>query len=383
MISLRCPHDRVALQAVRQGPLRFYRCGACQGVAVNLSALRQLTSQERTRALWREALNLGRNEGPPCPSCESPCTVLPASAERPELDICRSCHVVWFDAGELEQSGAGEPAEAPPEPPKERELPLEAAELLALHKMEQVADRVGREGPPADSLRAGLAMFGVPFEEGVPERRVTPVITWGLAGLSVLVFFLSITQLDTVAGVAGFVPEEATRGLGIPLLTRLLVHEDPIHLLLDLTLLMVFADNVEDELGAGWFLGLVASASVIGGLTHAWLDPFPEFALVGSTAVGTAAFVYYGLRFPKARLGAAFDMRGGWNHWRWGRGWMDHGGYEWVRVPCLVGLAIWMVLILLLAGAQVDGEGWISGASALGGAATGLSFWLIRGARRW
>ncbi|MCB9744216.1 MAG: rhomboid family intramembrane serine protease [Alphaproteobacteria bacterium] len=379
MISLRCPHDRVALQAVRKGPLRFYRCESCQGVAVNLAALRKLSSPEAARGLWRAALDVGRCEGPACPSCERPCTVVPPTAERPELDLCRSCQVVWFDAGELEQSAGA----APEPPPASKELPPEGAELLARLKSEQIADDAHREGPPADPLRAGLAMWGVPFEEGVPERRVTPVLTWGLSGLSVLVFLLSLPRLDEVAGLAGFVPEEASRGLGLPLLTGALVHEDPLHLALDLLLLLVFADNVEDELGLGWFLALVASASVVGGLTHAWLDPFPEFALVGSTAVGTAAFVYYALRFPRARLGAAMDLRRGWDHWRWGRGWMDHGGYEWVRVPCMLGLALYLVMILLLAGAQLDGEGWISGVSALGGAATGLGFWLLRGARRW
>ena len=59
------------------------------------------------------------------------------------LDACRPCQFIWFDASELEKIPP-----ATPEPSAEdriRELPLEARQIIAEHKVQQMAEQARRE----------------------------------------------------------------------------------------------------------------------------------------------------------------------------------------------------------------------------------------------
>ncbi|HKQ39149.1 MAG TPA: zf-TFIIB domain-containing protein [Verrucomicrobiae bacterium] len=84
-----------------------------------------------------------------CPSCEKPMVEVPLMPPPDPLvlDACRSCQFVWFDASELEKIPA-----APPQPRPEdefRNLPPEAREMIALHKVQQMAAQARREETPA------------------------------------------------------------------------------------------------------------------------------------------------------------------------------------------------------------------------------------------
>jgi hypothetical protein len=76
---------------------RFHRCDRCAGALVGIGVLRQHVAAEPMRRLWAFV------DGPTprtCPLCS-----LPMRAARPtdavEIDVCRTCHVVWFDREEL------------------------------------------------------------------------------------------------------------------------------------------------------------------------------------------------------------------------------------------------------------------------------------------
>ena len=84
-----------------------------------------------------------------------------------ELDGCRPCNVVWFDALEFE---------AVPEQvlPSVNELQLRTAEVVALHQIEVRKEQQDSDpfATPAETWKWLPGMFGMPVEiDGVPATR--------------------------------------------------------------------------------------------------------------------------------------------------------------------------------------------------------------------
>lgn len=362
---------------MRAGDLRSFVCPGCKGRAVNVTVLRKVAAKEQVTALWLQAVKQGRGAGPACPSCQQPMAVVRTDGGV-EIDVCRGCQLLWFDADELET--IAKPAPSPEA--QSADVPDPALHAVARLDARAVARREQAEtgAPPDDSFRAALAMYlGVPFEEGVPERRARPWMTWGLAALTAVLFWPSLFDPAWVGRYA-MVPEESFLGLSPKVFIGALMHEDPLHLILDLHLLLLFADNVEDDLGLGGFAGLVGAALLLGGVVHAALDPFPEYALVGSTAAGAAALTYYTLRYPKARIGVMLDFRRRWG-WTWDP---DNSAIRWVRFPCWVGALVVVGLLVVVTGMQLGGEEpGFSGVAGLSGIPVGALIWGLSGAKRW
>jgi len=117
---MNCPRCAVPLEPRKLDGALDYACLSCDGHAVTLGALRKRAEKSTVSGLWRMAAGAsgaaGAGQGPGCPSCSSAMTALTlhtedlrqlgadASAVGPlDLDVCRGCHIVWFDWGEQEQ----------------------------------------------------------------------------------------------------------------------------------------------------------------------------------------------------------------------------------------------------------------------------------------
>ena len=106
------------------------------------------------------------------------------------VEVCRFCHFLWFDQGELE---------ALPRKPIEREtnprqMPVEARVAIAKHKaLEYAKEKRGksfgsRMAPPqAWKIIPGVLQLPVEFDNRGRERA--PVITWLL---SAVIFVISL-----------------------------------------------------------------------------------------------------------------------------------------------------------------------------------------------
>ena len=116
-------------------------CGKCKGRAVNVSLLRQLVERTQFNRVWQTAWEEPQLSERPCPSCQRLMIEVPVNPPPDPLilDVCKGCQFVWFDPSEFEKMPA---APAPPAPP---ELPAEAREILAMHKVEQIAEESRRE----------------------------------------------------------------------------------------------------------------------------------------------------------------------------------------------------------------------------------------------
>jgi Zn-finger nucleic acid-binding protein len=139
MAALRCPVCRVDLAPEPHGGVRFDRCPRCRGVAVNLAVVRQFAPANRVRELWIN-IPVGR-AGAPCPSCRRPLLATPvACGERTiDVDVCRACQVLWFDADELAAFSPKRQA------PRKSTEPLSPAATEAVVRAKMYAESLGEQ----------------------------------------------------------------------------------------------------------------------------------------------------------------------------------------------------------------------------------------------
>ena len=96
----------------------------------------------------------------------------------------------------------------------------------------------------------------LPIGDDNSARRITPLVTYALIAINVLVFLLELSSGDAFIERWAFVP---TRFLADPvgelptLFTSMFMHAGWLHLLSNMLYLWIFGDNVEDRLGHGLF----------------------------------------------------------------------------------------------------------------------------------
>jgi len=145
------------------------------------------------------------------------------------------------------------------------------------------------------------------------RRRRTPWATWSLALLCAGAFAGELAlgaelspflarwafaprSLSSVAGIA-----DAAR-VGTSLVVSLFLHASLLHLGGNLAFLLVFGDDVEDELGAARFLGLFLGSGVLASLAHWALEPRSEVPLVGASGAIAGLLAVFLVLHPRARL---------------------------------------------------------------------------------
>ncbi len=281
--------------------------------------------------------------------------MLQTATGTPALDVCKACQLVWFDPSEFENAPPSATATS-----TRLDLPEDQIEVIARAQAQEIA-REWRNRPDteisAEDLLLIPAALGMPLEEQAPEVRTLPWVTWSLA-FAVIIF--AIFSLGTPRWVSewGLVPVDAFRRGGITFLTYFFIHGSWFHLAANVYFLMVFGDNVEDFLGRINYVLLVFVGAIAGAAVHALFSPARMAPLVGASAGISGVILFYGLRFPQARL-RYFRL------------------FRWFSMPALAATGFWVVTQILGARDQLSGTGDVSFLSHLGGAAIGLWFWFL------
>lgn len=164
-MPLRCPRDRADLVIETSEGFRVERCPLCAGLVVTVAMLRRIATAERVNSLWR-SVSAG-SPGDRCPSCPKRLSTsqVHIGAREIELDACRTCQLLWFDADEL---AAFAPKGSRPSPAaaKERLSPA-AAEAMARSEIE--LRRQGRDPEIGSALKVDFviaaldALLHIPF----------------------------------------------------------------------------------------------------------------------------------------------------------------------------------------------------------------------------
>ena len=350
---LACPSCSGHLCRTRTESGLVYLCDRCAGRLASFSVLRQdHVHQEFMAELWQTARKAHQASSHPCPHCRKNMVMASVATGTDEfyvvLDVCRICQCVWFDPGEF-----GAPArDLPPEP---EPLPQKAREALAMAEVKKIAERgyegdySTEEGP--DRLSQVLpAVFGLPTELHPKEVSRSPLVTW-----SVIVACTLTTIFGDVQSL-GFIPDEPMRLGGLTFISSFFMHGSIIHLASNMYFLLIFGDNVEDELGHGRMLLLLAGAALVGLLLHGIFDPRGDIPCVGASGGISGVLAYYAVAFPEARLGLFLRI-----------------GiiFKWVSFSAAVGMLLWLGLQGLIVIAQLSGAGAVSALAHLGGALVG------------
>ena len=349
-----CPDCRVALQEARVfGELR-YGCPECKGLAVPLASLARIADPQ-VNTLVRDAIAHAAHPSiRTCPRC-------PRLMERADLvlsglivevDACRHCDLVWFDAGELEQIPKRKRYDHEAVAQADR-LVSEARRNLELrHAKRSEADALL---PVASPLAIVIAFLGFPVEADHPRLARRPVVTWATCAALVVAFALERAGLFTAAD-AGFVPADWTRAGGLTLLSAFFFHVDWGHLLGNVWFLYTFGDDVEAQVGRRKFVALLLAGVVLGAIVHAAGDSDRTTPLVGASAGISAVLAFYGLQYPLRTLVAAYARIP-------------------VRIPAVGYLALWIMLQFAGAMLQREGRTAVSAFAHLGGVVAGTIAW--------
>lgn len=356
-MELACPVDGVAMDRVQSDAGLIWVCGTCAGRAATVGILRKIRSKEAVAELWMTAKRAPVKGDRPCPSCRRGMNVVGIDGDdgqHLELDLCLSCHVVFFDVGELDRTPAT-PAPAAPE-----EMPYEARRALALAKAESIKtsteDRMGND--VAHPAMWAVAMFGLPVELGTTRLSRVPVLTWGLALLTLVlsIWLFTVGDLETAIDEWGLIPAEWSRKAGLTLITGFFLHAGWVHLLGNLYFWITFGDNLEDVLGWGRYLLLLAAAALVGDFAYILSDSASMIPAVGASGGISGLLVAYAIRFPRAHLGLMSGST----------------FFRAIRIPIWGFLAIWLLYQFVgLALASYSGTS-VAYWAHLGGAAVGL-----------
>jgi membrane associated rhomboid family serine protease len=213
-------------------------------------------------------------------------------------------------------------------------------------------------------------MLAVPLYDDTPQLR-TPVVTYGIVALCVLVFLwqLGLTPADSRAAVysLGMVPALLFGYAELPprlavvapywtLVTSMFLHGGWMHLIGNMLYLWIFGRGVETALGAPRFAALYLLSGIAAALTQAWMNPAAEVPMIGASGAIAGVLGAYFLLYPRGNVVVFF--------------WLLIF-VRLITVPAIVLLGLWFLLQLVSAAAS--GEPGVAFWAHVGGFLAGMA----------
>ena len=212
----------------------------------------------------------------------------------------------------------------------------------------------------------------MPLGDDNSMRRITPVVTYVLIALNVLVFFMELNSGEAFIQQWAFVPSRFLAdpaGDFLTLFTSMFMHAGWLHLLGNMLYLWIFGDNVEDRLGHGMFLVFYILCGL--GATFAQMAVNPDSSIpnLGASGAIAGALGAYLVMFPRGRVNVLV-------------------GRAIVAMPALIVIGFW-ILVQILSGidtfttsTQTEGGG-VAYLAHIGGFVAGVVLtYLLGGTRR-
>lgn len=156
----------------------------------------------------------------------------------------------------------------------------------------------------------------IPLRDDIPARR-TPVVTWTLIAVNVIVFLyqsgLPDRALQDLIVLRGLVPARYTHPdwashVGLPrdaylsFLTSMFLHGSWLHVIVNMWSLWIFGDNVEDRMGRARFLVFYVLCGLAAGALHVLTNRNSLVPTVGASGAIAGVLGAYFLLFPRARV---------------------------------------------------------------------------------
>lgn len=145
-----------------------------------------------------------------------------------------------------------------------------------------------------------------PLADDNAGRTTTPVVTWGLIVLNVLLF---LYQVSLGEGQMAFIftwalqPNDLIHLHDLPaVLTSMFLHGGWMHLIGNMFFLHVFGDNLEDVMGHGRFLVFYLLCGLAAGAAQVVIDPTSQIPILGASGAIAGVLGGYIRLFPHGRV---------------------------------------------------------------------------------
>ncbi len=159
----------------------------------------------------------------------------------------------------------------------------------------------------------------IPIRDCLP-RRYTPYMTWIIISINCLIFIFELMfskeDLDLIFHLFGIIPAKYMMVEKLPLdpffylpfLTSMFLHGGWFHLISNMWIMWIFADNVEDKMGSFRFLIFYLLCGLGAGWIHCLVYPLSTIPTVGASGAISGVLGAYMVMFPQARVITLFPI---------------------------------------------------------------------------
>ena len=170
-----------------------------------------------------------------------------------------------------------------------------------------------------------------PLGDDNSQRRLTPVVTFALIAINVLVFFVELSGGDEFIRSWAFVPARFNAdpaGDAVTVITAMFMHGGWVHLFGNMLFLWIFGDNVEDRFGHRNFLIFYLLAGIAATFAQYIFNPGSNIPNVGASGAIAGVLGAYIIMFPQSRVNVLL-------------------GRQVVAMPAVIVLGMWIALQLV------------------------------------
>ena len=207
----------------------------------------------------------------------------------------------------------------------------------------------------------------IPIGDDNSARKITPLVTYFLIVLNLIVFFLELNGGNAFVEKWAFIP---TRFLNNPaaewptIFTSMFMHAGWLHLIGNMLYLWIFGDNVEDRFGHAKFLIFYLLCGIAAIFAQLFFSADSSIPNVGASGAISGVLGAYLLLYPQGRIRVFM-----------GRGIM--------HAPALMVIGLWILLQVFsgIGSLQTTGQqGGVAYMAHIGGFVAGLGLtFLFRG----
>jgi membrane associated rhomboid family serine protease len=208
----------------------------------------------------------------------------------------------------------------------------------------------------------------IPLKDDNPTYT-TPVISYGIIALCVLVFLWQVSLPNQQAAIyaLGLIPTVLLQGASLPpditvvppvatVFTSMFLHGGWLHLIGNMLYMWIFADNVEDAMGHGRFIVFYLVCGIAAAMAQALPAPGSEIPMVGASGAISGVLGAYLLLHPRAHVLVLVPL----------------GFFSQItRLPALLVLGLWFLLQLISELGAPEGAG-VAFRAHIGGFVAGM-----------
>jgi len=210
----------------------------------------------------------------------------------------------------------------------------------------------------------------LPIGDDNTGRRITPIVTYILIALNVLVFFLELNNGEAFIQRWAFIPSRFLAnpaGDFVTLFTSMFMHAGWAHLLGNMLYLWIFGDNVEDRLGHGLYFVFYILCGLAATFAQMAISLGSDVANVGASGAIAGVLGAYLIMFPRGRVNVLL-------------------GRFVTPMSALIVIGFWIVLQIFsqisVFSASSQGEGGVAYMAHIGGFVAGVVLTFLLGANR-